>query len=666
MTQKKRKSFGIQAFSNSGHSGDRPRASRVGRSPKMAKLWLLLFTVFLVADAVQAYRQAPASPTLDIANSSTNSSANSSTASMAMSNSSPVGRQGTAAVVETSEAPAKLDLIRHLLAQNTSTQGSRIQINGRTVNGRWTKQGNQIHLAETTLMQSVGVDLLSTDDASSQPIQWFSDEASSSIDLATDFDGQGRALDLTSLTQAYNWQVRTQGDVLAIATPASQILSLRHGNQSWGDRLVIDLDQPTPFQTDLNADSVSITLDARLSNLIPLPDPDTTNTLSSLSLTPQGNQTRLDLRFSSQYQARVWTVPSPPRLVVDLNPGFIQSKTIQWQPGVWWRQGAMNLGSDQFPVVFIEIDPRQPNVSLKPIWTNPSAMPGIAPLASTAQRWQAAGAINAGFFNRNNQLPLGAIRRDREWISGPILNRGAIAWNQLTDLGFSRLTLRETVTLDSGQFFPSLHLNSGYVQAGLSRYTPAWGASYTPLTDYETLITVQNDRVTSKQLIESAGSSSISIPRDGYVLSARSYRTAADAMPIGSGLQPDSVSVPPIFEQYSHVMGAGPLLIQNGQIVLNAEGEGFSSAFARQGAARSAIAKMQSGNIVMLTVTRRVNGSGPTLAELAQILKQMGATDALNLDGGNSASLFLGGQLINRPASSVARVHNGIGLFITP
>jgi exopolysaccharide biosynthesis protein len=43
---------------------------------------------------------------------------------------------------------------------------------------------------------------------------------------------------------------------------------------------------------------------------------------------------------------------------------------------------------------------------------------------------------------------------------------------------------------------------------------------------------------------------------------------------------------------------------------------------------------------------------------------QLGSTDALNLDGGSSASLYLGGRLINRSPATAARVNNGIGLFL--
>ncbi len=47
-------------------------------------------------------------------------------------------------------------------------------------------------------------------------------------------------------------------------------------------------------------------------------------------------------------------------------------------------------------------------------------------------------------------------------------------------------------------------------------------------------------------------------------------------------------------------------------------------------------------------------------------MQSIGCVDALNLDGGSSTSLYLGGQLLNRHASSAARVHNGIGIFLTP
>jgi len=42
----------------------------------------------------------------------------------------------------------------------------------------------------------------------------------------------------------------------------------------------------------------------------------------------------------------------------------------------------------------------------------------------------------------------------------------------------------------------------------------------------------------------------------------------------------------------------------------------------------------------------------------------MGCIHALNLDGGSSTSLYLGGQLLDRSPNTAARVHNGIGIFL--
>jgi exopolysaccharide biosynthesis protein len=56
------------------------------------------------------------------------------------------------------------------------------------------------------------------------------------------------------------------------------------------------------------------------------------------------------------------------------------------------------------------------------------------------------------------------------------------------------------------------------------------------------------------------------------------------------------------------------------------------------------------------------NSPGPTLLQTAQILLQMGVRDALNLDGGSSTGLVMGGSLRVMGRGVAARVHNGVGL----
>ena len=78
-----------------------------------------------------------------------------------------------------------------------------------------------------------------------------------------------------------------------------------------------------------------------------------------------------------------------------------------------------------------------------------------------------------GFFNRitSCRWVLCAVMGV---LSGPILNRGVIAWDEDSALQFGRLRLDQ----DLWWWKTPLELrflNSGYVQKGLSRYTRAWG-----------------------------------------------------------------------------------------------------------------------------------------------------------------------------------------------
>jgi hypothetical protein len=281
-----------------------------------------------------------------------------------------------------------------------------------------------------------------------------------------------------------------------------------------------------------------------------------------------------------------------------------------------------------------------------------------------AQKWQVAAAINGGFFNRNNQLPLGAIRRENRWLSGPILNRGAIAWNNAGVFKIARLTLAETLITSSGQRLPVVLLNSGYVQRGIARYTPEWGATYTPLSDNEILLEVQNNQVTSQIPGGTAGQTPVSIPRDGYLLTLRVSPETASFLQVGTSVQLESVTNPSDFNQFPHILGAGPVLVQNQQVVLDTKAENFSDAFNRQAAIRSTVGITATGELLIVAIHNRVGGSGPALTETAQLMQQLGAVEALNLDGGSSTSLALGGQLLNRSPETAARVHNGLGIFL--
>ena len=567
--------------------------------------------------------------------------------------------------------------------------GNQIILNGRTLPGAWlqptaTSKG-KTYLSDGAVKQLIGIDLLNSSNPGKQPIQWFSGLTSPLV-LNTNLSGGYRYLDITQLALKQGWKIQASGNTLVISTPPSQLKNIRLGQQPKGDRVVLDLDMATPWQVRqelpvkkvVDPDEIipksttppnrewTVTFDGiadpallQRYNFQPTTPPIPASIIQKVEVVNNQTIVRLSVPFGQSVQ--VSTIPQPNRLVIDIQPEAMVTKSITWAQGLQWRQQFVNLGTDRFPVVWLDINPRTVGLSIKPIITNPQTLTGSAPIMQTAQNYLAVAAINGGYFNRNNKLPLGAIRRDNQWLSGPILNRGAIAWNNNGQFYFDRLTLTETLITINNQRLPISLLNTGYVQRGIARYTPAWGNTYTPLSDNETIVVVENNQVINQLAGSKSGITAIPIPQNGYLLT---FRSEIPQLPIGTKVSLTSTTTTPEFSRYPHIIGAGPLLVQNRQIVLDGLAEKFNPAFMKGQAVRSSICTTSTGNLMIAAVHNRAGGGGPTLAEQAKLMQTMGCINALNLDGGSSTSLYLSGQLLDRSPNTAARVHNGIGIFL--
>ena len=620
--------------------------------------------------------------------------------------------------------PSSFSMTQSLPPSATIKQGRQVSLNGRILPLAWTQQpknstsaNTRTWIADIGLMQSAGVDLLNTADSTKQPVQWFDLSLTETQSLTTRSTSQYRYLDITDFARLAGWQISADGNTLRITSPVATVTGIRQAQREWGDRIVLDLDRPTPWQVNfvdtpnpsptptddptkptlpqartlaapnletpddptkpafpipvapsaaITGQEWSIVLDAKIAPAIIQRAFPTSKQLLSLKIEPAGNQTRVKVKIPLGWRPQVLSLGNPNRLVIDIRPDSLVEKDIVWARGVRWRQQYQNIGTARFPVVFLEINPRQTGIKVRPILSNPPTDKGTAPLLQTAELSGTAAAINAGFFNRINRLALGAIRRDNKWLSGPILNRGAIGWNDQGEFAIARLILQETVITSANQRLSISHLNSAYVQSGIGRYNPDWGTTYTPFSDNEIVVTVVGDRIISQSPAGAAGKTAFPVPANGYILALRSDLSVATQLTPGTLLRLETNTIPLDFNRFPYILGGGPVLLQNSRVVLDARAEGFSEAYVRQTAIRSAIGRTTAGNLLIVAVHNRAGGAGPNFAELAQILQQMGAVEALNLDGGSSTSLYLGGSLLDRPTSTAARVHNAIGVFIQP
>ncbi len=94
-------------------------------------------------------------------------------------------------------------------------------------------------------------------------------------------------------------------------------------------------------------------------------------------------------------------------------------------------------------------------------------------------------------------------------------------------------------------------------------------------------------------------------------------------------------------------VGGGPVLLQNGEIkITNNEERKFMAKAINDKHPRTAMGYTKDNKLIILVVQGRFpnTAEGVTLTQEAQILKDLGCVEALNLDGGGSSCLLINGK----------------------
>jgi exopolysaccharide biosynthesis protein len=120
-------------------------------------------------------------------------------------------------------------------------------------------------------------------------------------------------------------------------------------------------------------------------------------------------------------------------------------------------------------------------------------------------------------------------------------------------------------------------------------------------------------------------------------------------------------------EGWREALASGPILIDEGQTVVYEEGIPHWRGFYNYRHPRSLIGTDAQGYVWLVVVDGRFDGQaeGMTLAELTSLAQTLGLTDALNLDGGGSSTLWaLPAGVLNHPCDNGA--FDAVGQRIIP
>jgi hypothetical protein len=122
------------------------------------------------------------------------------------------------------------------------------------------------------------------------------------------------------------------------------------------------------------------------------------------------------------------------------------------------------------------------------------------------------------------------------------------------------------------------------------------------------------------------------------------------------------------------IVNGGPRLLRAGRQVIPARAEGFvwndsAEFFWRFGVRRNprTMAGITSdGRLLLVTVDGHAAGYsvGASFWEEARVMRALGARDAVNLDGGGSTTMTVGGQLVNRPSDATGERPVGDAIIV--
>jgi exopolysaccharide biosynthesis protein len=284
---------------------------------------------------------------------------------------------------------------------------------------------------------------------------------------------------------------------------------------------------------------------------------------------------------------------------------------------------------------------------------------GTETVSSMSSRYGAIAAINAGFFRLDRSIFVGdsqgVLQIDGELLSESYANRitlgifngkdkTEVAFSQLSFIGYMDWSRQSDIDIVKG-------VNRQRENNDVVVYTPEFAK--TTLTNPNGLeVIVRKNKIV--EIRDGKGSSRI--PFDGFVLSGSGdvtnfLRKFKKGDSIKLNLDLVSNHKPDVSGRIEDIIGGVPQLIKNGRIEITWEQEKSSKSFVETKHPRTAVAKLKDGKFLMITVDGRSEESaGIGLQDLAELLLEMGATDAMNLDGGGSTTMFLNGKVVNRPS----------------
>lgn len=438
---------------------------------------------------------------------------------------------------------------------------------------------------------------------------------------------------------------------------AAVIGDLRSGGNEERTRLVLSTDQLPKYSEAVVGKQLIITFNAKVKKTESINIKDVL--VKSAVLESFQNQSRLVIDFyAAAPKYVIFSLKKPNRIVIDFKKISKVKQVTDIAQGVIYTYSQEYLDNKPETMHVLEIAPSSGYI-LKPILGQDTLIQK-GTLTEMAKQAGAVAAINASYFDSDVWV-VGNLLLDKKLISAEDSPHTALIIDNKDEANIIAGTAYVgEVRRSDGQKAAITGVNRPRITNDLILYNDAYDAR-TCTNVYGTEVKIKNGRV-----IEVSNIGNLILQPNTIVLSGNGTEAGfLQALKVGSKVTLRQSFGVPAANVAKHVIGAGPLLVNEGVNSVESSSEDIASDIAQGRAPRTAIGIRADGTILIVVVDGRSSiSAGMTLNELADYMVKLNANKAMNFDGGGSSEMVLNGEVVNVPSDGQERpIRVALGVF---
>ncbi len=284
----------------------------------------------------------------------------------------------------------------------------------------------------------------------------------------------------------------------------------------------------------------------------------------------------------------------------------------------------------------VEVNLKDPSIQLDLAMAKESANT-VEPVSHIARRHGALAAINGSFFHgTTTDSSVGLVVREGEIIADSGHRRTSLGITDEGKMVMGIPRVKTGVMIHSKNRFQRVNgVNQPRKYHQTVVYTPRFG-QYTHTNEFGREVVVENNRVVRYSY------GNTQIPRNGFIISAHGKtQNIQHLYPLGSRISLRTLREGQWKDVNTIVTGA-PHLVKQGRVHNTYFQERLHTSLKRPNS-RSAVGFTHNDKLLLVTAFpgKGNRGGGITYTRLAQIMRRMGAHEAMALDGGGSTSIYV-------------------------